>query len=169
MEERKIPFQNYIILGLIIVATCILLYYLVSHYEKRKEYKSSIDSRMGFLSEMKENEVQNYILDNHDAIIYVSDSTDDAYRAFEKGLKDLIVKENLTKEIVYLDLYKASSSFITNLQDEWFSNDLQMEEFSYPNLLIVSNGAISSVLYRKQQTKNPKEVIDYIKEHLDNE
>lgn len=167
--KKTIPFRNYIILGLISCITFILIYCFVSFYNKQIEYKNSIDARMRFLSEVKENEIRNYILDNHDVIIYVSNSTDNSYCAFEKQLKTLMLEENLTKDVVYLDMYKTSEEFVTKLQKDLFASNLKLNHFVYPNILIVTDGKINSVLYATDQRRNPKEMIQYIKEHLDNE
>lgn len=168
MEKRIIPIKNYIILGFVVVATMLLLFYLVSSYQKRKAYESSMNTRMNFLSEVKESELQNYILDNHDAIIYISDSTDDSYRVFENQLKKLILEYNLTKDIVYMDSYKISYDFLENLQKQFHSN-VSLNELTYPNVLVVSDGILTSVLYTSEQEKHPADLVQFIQEHLENE
>lgn len=169
METRNIPHKNYIILAVIIVVTFALLYFLVSYYEKRKEYESSLHTRMGFLSELKESEIKNYILDNHDAIIYMSDSMDTTYQTFEKQLREIMLEENLTKDIIYMDVYKMSSDFFQKFKKEFSTNQAQMSTFIYPNVFIVSDGVVTSVLYSAEQERNPRDVVTYIKEHLENE
>lgn len=166
MGIRKIPVKNYIVLIILTILTFALIYYLASYYQKRKAYESSIDTRMGFLSEVKENELQTYILENHDALIYISDSTDDQYRVFEKQLKTLIVGEDLTKELVYMDMYKMSNHFFENLKNDFFTHSLNLQALVYPNVLTVSNGKIVSVLYPAEQEKSPRDIIYYIKDQL---
>ena len=91
MNERTIPTRNYIILLVVALVTFIILFFFVSYYEKRKEYQNSKNTRMSFLSDIKESELPNYILDNSDTIIYVSDSTDSNYETFESELNTLIL------------------------------------------------------------------------------
>lgn len=169
METRNIPRKNYIILAVIVFVTFALLYFLVSYYDKRKEYESSIHTRMGFLSEIKESEIQNYILDNHDAIIYISDSTDTNYQTFETELKNLMLEENLTKDVIYMDMYKMSPNFFKNFQKEFIVGDFWLNTLVYPNVFIVSDGVVTSALYASEQEKNPRDVILFVKEYLDNE
>lgn len=162
METRSIPGKNYIILGIVVLATYALLYYFVSFYNKQKDYENSIHTRMQFLSEVKENEIQNYILDNHDVIIYLSDSTDDTYADFENQLKILMKDRNLTKNVVYMDVHKISSK-------ENLKKVLKWDVITYPNVIIVSDEMETSVLYEENQDKNPKEIIYYIENHLEEE
>lgn len=169
MEIRKVPIKNYIFLIVLTILTFFLLYYSVSYYQKRKAYESSRNTRMGFLSEVKEIELQTYILENHDTLIYISDSTDEQYRVFEKQLKTLIIGEDLTKELVYMDMYKVSNQFFQNLKQDFFSNNFDLKTLVYPNILTISNGKIISVLYTVEQDKSPRDVIYYIKEQLQEE
>lgn len=162
METRSIPCKNYIILGIVVLATFALLYYFVSFYNKQKDYENSVHTRMQFLSEVKENEIQNYILDNHDVIIYLSDSTDDTYADFENKLKNLMKDKNLTKNVVYMDVHKISSQ-------ESLKNILKLDIITYPNVVIVSDEMETSVLYGESQDKDPKEIIYYIEKHLEEE
>lgn len=162
METRSIPCKNYIILGIVALATFALLYYFVSFYNKQKDYENSVHTRMQFLSEVKENEIQNYILDNHDVIIYLSDSTDDTYADFENKLKNLMKDKNLTKNVVYMDVHKISTK-------ENLKNILKLDIITYPNVVIVSDEMGTSVLYGESQDKDPKEIIYYIEKHLEEE
>ncbi len=162
METRSIPGKNYIILGIVVLATFALLYYFVSFYNKQKDYENSIHTRMQFLSEVKENEIQNYILDNHDVIIYLSDSTDDTFSDFEIQLKSLMKDQNLTKNVVYMDVYKISS-------EENLKNILKLDTLIYPNVVIVTDEMGTSVLYKENQEKNPKEIVYYIQNYLEKE
>lgn len=169
METRNITRKNYIILAVIVFATFALLYFFVSYYNKRKMYESSIHTRMSFLSEVKESEIQNYILDNHDAIIYISDSTNTNYQTFETQLKKLMLEENLTKDVIYMDMYKTGSDFFSNFQKEFMIGNFQLDTLVYPNVLVVSDGVVTSALYLSEQEKNPRDVINFVKEYLDNE
>lgn len=169
METRKIPFHNYIILGCVVIFTFFLLYCIMHYYIEHREYKEHLNTRMGFLSQIQENELKNYILDNHEAIIYISDSADENYKVFEVQLKNLILEESLTKDMIYLDMHKVSNNFFTDIKDELMDNNLHGFQIVYPNVLTISNGAITSVLYLQNQERNPKDVIEYVKEILDNE
>lgn len=166
MKTKNIPVKNYIILVILTILTFVLLFYLASYYQKRKEYESSIDTRMNFLSEVKENELEHYILENDDVLIYISDSTDTKYRTFEKQLKTLMVGEDLTKDVIYMDMYKVSKQFSNHIKHDLAAETLQLENLVYPNVLTISSGKITSVLYYVEQEKSPVDVIYYIKGHL---
>lgn len=166
MNTRKVPIRNYIILVIVAVLTIVLLYAFVTYYESQKEYQSRTNARMGFLSQVKESELSNYILDNPDTIIYVSNSTDSKYESFEQELKKLIISENLIKDVVYMDTYQVSKDFFKNLKTEMFVNVNLASDFIYPNIYIVRDGIITSILYTKEQEPDPNEVINYVKGEL---
>ena len=161
METRKIPIQNYIVLGFIVLATLFLLYYFVVFYKKQGDLKSSTHPRLGILSELKESEIQNYIEDNPDAIIYISDSTDNTYYTYEKELASLMRSQNIVKNVVYLDMHKVSSK-------EKIKEILKLEKLIYPNVFIISDDT-TSVLYLENGERDPMEAILYIQKHLEEE
>ncbi len=169
MHTRNIPTRNYFILAIVAILTFVLLYVLVSYFEKRKEYENSTHVRMNFLSELKESELSNYLLDNPDTIIYISDSTDSNYASFENELKTLILNENLAKNIVYMDVYKLSSSFFQNWKQGMFASTVTLHQFIYPNVFVVRDRQVVSVLYTTDQERKPRDVIEYIKNELDSE
>lgn len=162
--EKSIPVKNYILLGVVVFATVVLLYLFVMFYQNRVDYKNSIETRMSFLSEVKEHEITNYILDNHDVILYISDSTDPDYLVFERQLKQQMLEENLNKNVVYMDAHKLSKDFFVHFQNDFGT----IQDASVlPNVLVVEGGRITSVLYTKEQDKKVSDVVTYIKEYLE--
>ena len=145
---RTIPRRNYVIVIIISLVSCLLVWYFANLYQSKKEYDLETNKMMNVLSEVKGDELQNYILDNHDVILYLSSSRDDRYQTFEKDLKKYLKKNDLLNEIVYFDTSKVDSNFYQEFiknyfPKEWSNPNLNM----IPNMIIMTDGKVSGVLY----------------------
>ena len=89
-KKKEIPTKNYIILIILSLVTLILTFNLAGIYQERMEYNNQSNNIMKFLSEIKEEELKNYVLDNHDTIIYISSSVDNENKKFEYQLRKYI-------------------------------------------------------------------------------
>ena len=155
-NNKEIPKKNYFILILLSIGTILLVFYLSNVYKERVEYKNQNNNIMNFLSEIKEEELNNYILDNHDTIIYISSSLSDANKKFEYDLKKFIDKNDLNKDIVYLDSSNLSDSFYDNLRNNYLSNELKKQNITLnniPNIIIIKEEKIVNVLYKTLTNK----------------
>ena len=102
-KKKDIPKKNYFILGIILIISCILVYYInawYSLYQYEKRGNSPITTYMGIINY---NEVENYIAENSDAIIYVSKSNNLKIRKFEEDNEKLFKKLELNYNILYMD------------------------------------------------------------------
>lgn len=101
---RKIPKKNYVILcvmAIAVVAICFILMNLYNSYNK-VEYKSEMKST---INEIKSNELDSFIEENPDVVIYINDSSIDN-NELDKQIKDLITKNNIVSYFVYLEKNK---------------------------------------------------------------
>lgn len=102
-KKKDIPKKNYFILGIILIISCILVYYInawYSLYQYKKRGNSPITTYMEIINY---NEVENYIAENSDAIIYVSKSNNLKIRKFEEDNEKLFKKLELNYNILYMD------------------------------------------------------------------
>ena len=155
-NTKEIPKKIYFILALLSVGTLLIVFYLTGAYKERVEYNNQNSNIMNFLSEIKEEELNNYILDNHDTIIYISSSNNRDNKEFEYKLKKYINKKNLVKDIIYLDSSNLSDSFYDNLKNNYLSDKLKKQDITLnniPNIIIIKGEKIVKVLY-KTETKN---------------
>lgn len=162
---RTIPKKNYFLVGLIALVTFLLTWYFVAVYQLRKDYDLDQNKRMNaILSEIHEEDLQNYILDNHDVMIYLSSSRDETYQSFEKSLIKYLKKEDLTKEIVYLDTSNLEEAFYTRFMKNYVSEELQGITLQMiPNLLVLSDGKVTSILYPTMVEPNIQDVKNFLK------
>ena len=94
-KEKEIPFKNYIILAVILIFTILLVVYLFnwqSIYQKNKLQEPILDK---YLMVINYNELDDYLVENKEAIVYVSVLNDEKIRMFENKFKNLIIKNDL--------------------------------------------------------------------------
>lgn len=121
----KIPFKNYIYLLLVVVVSIGILYYLYLwfiEYDKNKEYKSVLSN---VLQVINDNELDSYIVENEDAIIYVGVSNVSKNRQYDKKVKKIIINNNLEKKILFLN-----------------SNSDEMLDIKLPAILVYNKGSL---------------------------
>lgn len=87
-ELRKIPTKNYIILGMVILVTLFILYYFYMWVDVYKESKINIPIMDKYMTVINYNELDNYVVENPNTIVYVSVLEDDKIREFEKQFKN---------------------------------------------------------------------------------
>lgn len=163
--KRTIPMKNYIILGLICLGTILISWYAVDLYKNSNEYQMEQNKRMKILSEVKVEELQNYILDNHDVVLYFSSSREKEYAEFEESFKTYLIEEDLTKEIAYVDTDDVSKSFFQTFAKNYFKDAWKKENKSFnvlPNIVVLKDGKVDSMLYMSQTTPNLNDVKNYL-------
>ena len=97
---RKIPRKNYIYVLVLSFFTIALTFYLSTLYNNNK----MSENKMSFVSEIKENELKNYLEETHEAIIYMSESKNKNNYNLEQELEKYTKAYNLEDKYVYLDL-----------------------------------------------------------------
>ena len=89
-KEKEIPLKNYILLSIILIFTIVIVIYLFmwySAYENNKLENQMLDE---CLMVINYNELENYIVENKDAIIYTSSLNNIESRTFENKFKNII-------------------------------------------------------------------------------
>ena len=153
---RTIYLKNYIYLLLIILGSVLFLFYIYTWYKTYIQNKLNTGIMNEYLTVINYNELEDYIIENKDAIVYVSVLGDENINKFEENLKNSIVDNNLKNDILYLDLTNENKAYTTK--------KLQIEE-DFPYLVVYTNGKITDT-YKIDFNKkgfNTKKVIRYLK------
>ncbi|NLL44984.1 MAG: hypothetical protein GX247_04910 [Mollicutes bacterium] len=168
MNKRDIPLKNYFILGIIVIVTVILTFYLASWYKTSKGYQMQNAVITNVLSAIRVEDIDNYLIDNPNIIIYIASSKDEKIKDFEKDFKKFILKHEIIDEFVYLD-----TSTITNDNDyqkieKHFSTTLAKitkKINNKTNLLIVRDGKVLDMMYKNETNIviNQEDVIHFLK------
>ena len=152
-KKKDIPKKNYFILGIILIISCILVYYInawYSLYQYEKRGNSPITTYMEIINY---NEVENYIAENSDAIIYVSKSNNLKIRKFEEDNEKLFKKLELNYNILYMDVKDVNK----DLKIKYNVNE-------YPTILFFKNKRLVNKYVLELDNINysdMKNIIDY--------
>lgn len=152
-KKKDIPKKNYFILGTILIISCILVYYIntwYSLYQYEKRGNSPITTYMEIINY---NEVENYIAENSDAIIYVSKSNNLKIRKFEEDNEKLFKKLELNYNILYMDAKDVNK----DLKIKYNVNE-------YPTILFFKNKRLVNKYVLELDNINysdMKNIIDY--------
>lgn len=172
-NSRKIPAKNYAIIGLIAVITFVFLGYFVFWYKSNLEYQNNNSIMSGYLAEIKEDGVienlNSYLIDNPDTLLYVSYGNDSSVKEFEKGFKTLIDEYNISSNFIYIDLNSITDkNFVSKLKDSFFSENLNSKNidlYKQSNIFLFEMGRIDDVLYNSKETINLIDVKIFLMRH----
>ena len=145
MLKKKSIVKNYIILIVLFILSFAFTLYLCKWYNVYKEYKNEIPVIRGVLSEISYDELDHYIIDNSNIMLYICTSNSDNCRGFEKKLKKYVNLKELSDKIVYLN--------ITNVDQEVFLTDFNTKynlknklTSNYPAFILFRDGKYVSLL-----------------------
>lgn len=139
--EKKIPKKNYIIILLIFIFTILLTLFLMN------KYNINNNESLSFVSEIKDNELNNYITERQEVIIYMSSSNNKNNYELEKELEKYTKEKNLKDKYIYLDLSNVNSNFYNefyiNYINESYTGNFKIQE---PSMIIIRDGKVESYL-----------------------
>lgn len=158
-KEKEIPLKNYILLSIVLILTIVVVIYFFlwkNTYEKSKLQTPILDD---YLLVINYNELNNYLVENKDAIIYISKLNNENIRLFENKFKNIINKNNLNNKILYLDLTEVLKE--NNIVKE-INKKYGKEMTEVPTIVIIKDGKISSSYNIKENKYNIKLLEKYL-------
>lgn len=150
---REVPLKNYIYLFLILLGSILLLIYICTWYDTYNQNKLNTSIMNEHLTVINYNELDDYIVENKDAIIYVSILGNEDINNFERKFKSVIIENNLKNNILYLD--------ITNENIESATKKLKIEQ-EFPYLVVYTNGNITDTYNIKENKYSSKKTLKYL-------
>ncbi|MEG0994924.1 MAG: DUF6568 family protein [Bacilli bacterium] len=136
----KKEYKNIFKLSLIVITSLAIVFYLRVLYKNYQEYELSIPVIGDTFKQIKGEEINNYILENPNTLIYMCTSNEDKCRSFEKDLKKYVKRNDLRESIMYLNLNDMDSNkLISKLKNDFaYSRHIK----TYPLVLYFKNGKI---------------------------
>ena len=134
-ELRKIPKRNYFILAAVIVVTIFLLCYFYMWYDAYKEKKLNMRILDSYLEIINYNELDDYIVENPNSVIYVSVLENTDIREFEKQLKKMLKSNEIKRDMLYMDITDEIKD-ISAIQKYGINKD------NIPLVLVFSDGNV---------------------------
>lgn len=150
---REVPKKNYLYLFLILLGSFLFLIYLYKWYETYNETKLNTSIMNNYLTVINYNELDNYIIENKDAVIYVSILGNEDITKFEKKFKNIISEYNLKNDILYLDISNENINSATKR--------LSIEE-EFPYLVVYTNGVITDTYSINENKYSNSKVEKYL-------
>ena len=159
-ELRNVPFKNYVVLGIVLIVSMLILYYFYMWIEAYNDTKLNKPIMNKYMEVINYNELGAYLVENPNTIIYVSVLENKEIRDFEKQFKKIFKNRKVKKDILYLDVTE-------NMKDEYIRNDLSsvyMINSDVPKILVFDDGIIGDV-YNIDVTNYD---VNKIKEYINN-
>lgn len=162
-EHQKNYLKNYIILIAIFCCCVFLTLYFCKWYEVYQEYEREIPVIRGSLVEINPEDLEHYVADTPGTIIYLCTANDDECRNFEKDFKKYINKNDITDEIIYLNLTNIDNSQFIKDFNQKYQYKMKLNG-KYPAFVVFQDGEITSVL---QGSKNKKITISKVQNFIE--
>ena len=160
---NKVPMINYIKVLLLFIVTIVFVVVLANIYTKRNNYNRENSDVMNFLSVVKYDDLENYLVENQNVFIYMAPSNNSNLDDFESSLKDYILSEELEKDFVYLDSSNFKFENYELLKQNYFSKSLldnKVQIDSRSAILVVNNEEIVEVLNENLTIESVKTLIN---------
>lgn len=135
---KRIPLKNYFILGIILASSIFIVLYINKLYLSTKNNDNILN---GFIKEIKTQEIDNYIIENPNFIIYLGYKNNDN-KSFEKKFKKLVTKYDLQKNIVFIDISQFNDEDFNKFCKKYADKLLEKDS----SLIIVDNQKVIDVL-----------------------
>lgn len=161
-KEREIPFKNYIILALVLILTIIGVIYIFMWYSSKEKSKLELPILDDYIMSINYNELNDYIVENKDAVIYTSVLNDINIRLFENKFKNIIVKNNLNSSILYLDLTDEikDNNVLLNMEKKYGT------KVDIPSVMVFKDGVLIDVYNIKEDNYNIKKLEKYLEKEV---
>ena len=161
-ELRKIPIKNYIILGIVIIFTIFILYYFYMWVDVYKESKINIPIMDKYMSVINYNELDNFIVENPNSIVYVSVLENEDIREFEKKFKVKYKNNQINNEVLYMNITSdiVDSNLKKEMIDKYSVNSLNIT--SVPLIMVFEDGKLSSIYSISDNNYDIDKVVVYI-------
>lgn len=137
-----------LLVSICIITIAILIVALKLHENKEADMLSQSEIK-NYLTEIKYEEIQNHVVEQPSTIIYVSNSSEESTRNFDKIFIPVIKKYNLENEIIYININE------TTIVDPLYQNA--------PELIFYSEGEVSNIIDATTLEKS-EDVINVLKE-----
>lgn len=144
-ELRKIPFKNYVFLGVVLVVSMLILYYFYLWVDAYNESKLNKPIMNKYMDVINYNELDTYLIENPDTIIYVSILENKEIRDFEKNFKKLFKKKKINNDILYLDITEdiKNEEIKNELSNKYMINSVSI--LDVPVIIVIENGNVKSI------------------------
>ena len=161
-ELRVIPKKNYFILGAVVLFSLLLIYYFYMWFDAYNETKLNKPILNKYMEVINYNELEDYLIESPDAIIYVSVLEDSEIRYFEKKFKSLLRTNQIEKDVLYMDITEdlKDNKIKKEMINKYTINGININ--NVPIIMVFDNGELSNIY----NIKNGNYDIDMLKMYI---
>lgn len=159
---RKVPLKNYFILTLILVLSILIVFYLVKIYNSTI-HNTNDKQILNKIKEITILELDNYIVENPNIVIYLMDS-DYKSISFEKKLNQVIVEHDLQSQFVLINIANNIYQEYDKTANINFKNKSILKEVPINSLVIIENKKIKRFIKINDALKK-SEISKFLKEN----
>jgi len=152
-NNRVIPKKNYLYLTLIIILSLMVIYYLYLWHKSYKESLLNTEILSDYLDVINYNELDDYIIENKNAVIYVSVLGDEVINRFEMNFRNTIRDNGLRNVLLYMNVSEYDNGII---EDKFGTN------YDYPYLVVYTGGKVTDVYSIEKNGYKPKKIVKYL-------
>lgn len=159
MWEKQIPTKNYIKYGLIIFFTllgCLILFII---YDNWKKYNNNVPILRNKVSEIEINDVDDYINENENILLYFGVVNDDNSEEIEKELSKMIDKNEINFIYVNITDLKNKRSYLKSFGEKYSSNKTLD---NYPAFVYIRDGKIVDVVQRDSRYLEKNDIKSFV-------
>ena len=128
---REIQKKNYYVLVVLLATTVLLTLYLSNLYLNKEKLTSDF---YNYASVITPEDFDEFMTENSDVIIYLSDKYDLSHYTFEKNFEAKINELNLKHNLIYIDKEDITDEFLNKLKETYQIN-LDLEKL--PVIVVV--------------------------------
>ena len=144
--------KNYFILIIIFILSCGFTLYLCEWYNVYSDYKEQTPVIRGTISEIVYDDLNHYVVDVPNIIVYVCTPNSDECRNFEKTFKKYVIKNGLNNEIVYLNVSNVDQQQFLADFNNTYKYKIKLKG-NYPAFISFKDGKIDSILQGSDDKK----------------
>ena len=161
-ELRVIPKKNYFILGVVLLLTVLAVYYFYMWNKAYNESKINEPVLDKYMTVINYNELEDYLIENPDTIIYTSILEDKDIRSFENRFKNYIRNDKLDHDVLYMDITSEikSNNKKTDMMKKYsveYANILDI-----PNVMVFENGKLMIIYNIQDNDYDVKKTVEFI-------
>jgi len=133
---KEIPKKNYYILVVLLAVTASLTLWLSNIYINKEKLTSDFYQ---YSNKITPDEFDEYIIENSEAIIYISDKFDLTKGNFEKKLKNKIEELNLKQNLIYINKGDIDKKFLNKLKKDY---EINIDMKKMPIIIVIIDGKV---------------------------
>lgn len=135
---RKVPKKNYFIFLLMVICVVGVVFYLCELYNSRIIHKYESPMNL-FITEIKVDDIENYVIENSVVVLYVSDKKDDTLKEREENFKELLTEYNIQQYFIYLDMSYNATDVVAKFEEKY---DDKLDYEKLPILIVMLDGKV---------------------------